>query len=33
MRISSASTPPNRKKAKAAAVYHRPTSELLTADQ
>src|SRR5688572_25592357 len=33
MRIRSASTPPNRKKKNAAAVYQRPTIVLLTADQ
>ena len=33
MRIRSASTPPKRKKPKAAAVYQRPTSVLLTSDQ
>ena len=33
MRIKSASTPPKRKKKKVIAVYQRPTSELLTADQ
>jgi hypothetical protein len=32
-RISSASTPANRKNTNAVAVYHSPTTSLLTADQ
>jgi hypothetical protein len=33
VRMSSASTPANRKNANAMDVYHVPTSELFTADQ